>query len=261
VGRRAVWAAKKLSHVVAAIVVGLWQLGGAVADVAQANSGYVSATIKIGVGDNSRDCDAVVFFKKAVELLLGECFFGENRIDVNAILRNGRGGISFGAVAALEVPVFDFHEGAEVYSECGRLAIICEPPLPCSSVIGILNNPIWRVGGAFVDEPNIRSLVAGEVLLSYFSSMLGIVNQITGSQIQGHRGGEQSSGEKSNQKGESVWRISPPGKSALEELTLILGFLCSLAGQIFLFGRHARPEIGFPLFFGGFVVMAAAVFV
>jgi hypothetical protein len=31
--------------------------------------------------------------------------------------------------------------------------------------------------------------------------------------------------------------------------------LLSLSGPIFLFGSHIRPEIGFPLFLGGIILM------
>ena len=47
---------------------------------------------------------------------------------------------------------------------------------------------------------------------------------------------------------------------AFQKFILTLGLLCGLSGPIFLFGRHARPEIGFPLFLGGLALMFAVTF-
>jgi hypothetical protein len=89
------------------------------------------------------------------------------------------------------------------------------------------------------------------------AGFLSVLNQGIRGEPQSHSGEKQAGSKQSYQKGKPIWWISPPGKIALKNLLLIFGFLCSVSGPIFLFGRHARPEIGFPLFLGGLVLMVS----
>jgi hypothetical protein len=67
---------------------------------------------------------------------------------------------------------------------------------------------------------------------------------------------EQTKSEKGNQKSEAIWRVAPPAKPTLRKWTFISGFFLGLTAMIFfLFGRHARPEIGIPMFVGGLIMM------